>query len=136
MKERGPATDNFKCEDLLAHSLSQQPVDIRQQEVGGLGQLHRQAGVEDVGRGQALMDESGGLIDTVSDDEILAAYKLLAVKEGVFVEPASAASVAGILKLKKRGYFNERRTTNECEAKRSLPGRDERRYTLAGRPAC
>ena len=54
---------------------------------------------------EAARDESDGLIDTVSDDEILAAYKLLAVKEGVFVEPASAASVAGILKLSKKGYF-------------------------------
>jgi threonine synthase len=52
------------------------------------------------------------LIDAVSDDEILAAYKLLASKEGVFVEPASAASVAGILKLAKNGFFTERRTTN------------------------
>jgi len=62
---------------------------------------------------EAARDESGGLIDMVSDDEILAAYKLLAGKEGVFVEPASAASVAGILKLAKKGYFNERRTTND-----------------------
>jgi len=50
-------------------------------------------------------DESGGLIDMVSDREILSAYKLLAAKEGLFVEPASAASVAGLLKLVKRGYF-------------------------------
>ena len=55
---------------------------------------------------QAARDESGGLIDMVSDNEILAAYKLLAEKEGVFVEPASAASVAGILKLAKKGYFS------------------------------
>ena len=54
----------------------------------------------------AARDESGGLIDTVTDDEILAAYKLLASREGVFVEPASAASVAGILKLAKKGFFN------------------------------
>lgn len=54
---------------------------------------------------EAARDESGGLIDAVSDDEILAAYKLLAAKEGVFVEPASAASVAGILKLAKKDYF-------------------------------
>ena len=51
-------------------------------------------------------DESGGLIDMVSDKEILAAYKLLAAKEGIFVEPASAASVAGLLKLIKKGYFS------------------------------
>ena len=50
-------------------------------------------------------DESGGLIDMVSDDEILSAYRLLASKEGVFVEPASAASIAGILKLAKKGFF-------------------------------
>lgn len=54
---------------------------------------------------EAARDESGGLIDMVTDDEILAAYKLLAAKEGVFVEPASAASVAGILKLVKKGFF-------------------------------
>lgn len=54
---------------------------------------------------EAARDESGGLIDMVTDDEILYAYKLLASKEGVFVEPASAASVAGILKLNKKGYF-------------------------------
>jgi len=57
---------------------------------------------------EAARDESEGLIDTVSDDEILAAYKLLASKEGLFVEPASAASVAGILKLAKKGFFNQR----------------------------
>lgn len=46
-------------------------------------------------------DESGGVIEMVSDEEILDAYKLLADKEGVFVEPASAASVAGLLKKSK-----------------------------------
>ena len=55
---------------------------------------------------EAARDESGGLIDMVSDDEILSAYKLLASKEGLFVEPASAASVAGILKLARKGFFN------------------------------
>ena len=48
-------------------------------------------------------DESGGTIDVVSDPEILEAYELLARSEGVFCEPASAASVAGLLKLSKRG---------------------------------
>ncbi|MBU3911369.1 MAG: pyridoxal-phosphate dependent enzyme, partial [Candidatus Omnitrophica bacterium] len=47
------------------------------------------------------------LIDMVSDQEILEAYKILANKEGVFVEPASAASVAGILKLNKADYFKK-----------------------------
>ncbi|MFH0855480.1 MAG: threonine synthase [Candidatus Omnitrophota bacterium] len=50
-------------------------------------------------------DESGGLIDMVSDSRILEAYKMLALNDGVFVEPASAASVAGLLKLAKKGYF-------------------------------
>jgi threonine synthase len=53
----------------------------------------------------AARDESNGLIDTVSDNQILQAYKLLADKEGIFAEPASAASVAGLLKLAKKGYF-------------------------------
>jgi threonine synthase len=42
-------------------------------------------------------DESDGLIDAVTDEKILAAYHLLARREGVFVEPASATSVAGLL---------------------------------------
>jgi threonine synthase len=42
-------------------------------------------------------NDSDGLIDAVTDDQILAAYRLLASREGVFVEPASAASVAGLL---------------------------------------
>ena len=46
----------------------------------------------------AARDESGGAIDMVSDDEILAAYRELAATEGVFVEPASASSVAGLRK--------------------------------------
>ena len=56
---------------------------------------------------EAARDESKGLIDMVSDDEILDAYKFLAAKEGVFVEPASAASVAGVIKLNKKGYFKK-----------------------------
>ncbi len=47
-------------------------------------------------------DESGGVIDLVTDAEILAAYRLIAVK-GVFAEPASAASVAGLLKYGANG---------------------------------
>ncbi|HVX42413.1 MAG TPA: threonine synthase [Mycobacteriales bacterium] len=46
---------------------------------------------------EAARDESGGLIDAVTDRQILQAYRLLAAREGVFVEPASAASVAGLL---------------------------------------
>ncbi|MCM8819490.1 MAG: threonine synthase [Candidatus Omnitrophica bacterium] len=50
------------------------------------------------------INESSGLIDMISDKEIIYAYKFLA-EDGIFVEPASAASVAGLLKLKKEGYF-------------------------------
>jgi threonine synthase len=62
----------------------------------------------------AARDESGGLIDMVSDDEILAAYKSLAAKEGIFVEPASAASVAGVLKLARQGGVNFAGTRVVC----------------------
>jgi threonine synthase len=51
----------------------------------------------------AARDESGGRIDAVSDDEILAAYRDLAHLEGVFCEPASAASVAGLRKVAATG---------------------------------
>ncbi len=51
----------------------------------------------------AARDESGGIIDMVSDDEILAAQKLLATKGGVFGEPASATSLAGLIKLSQQG---------------------------------
>jgi threonine synthase len=48
-------------------------------------------------------DESGGLIEAVSDDQILEAYRLIASLEGVFVEPASAAAIAGLIKLAREG---------------------------------
>ncbi len=51
----------------------------------------------------AARDESGGLIEAVTDDEILAAYRDLARLDGIFCEPSSAASVAGIRKLVSEG---------------------------------
>jgi threonine synthase len=51
----------------------------------------------------AARDESGGDIQAVTDRQILAAYRLLAQREGVFVEPASAASVAGLLQAHEQG---------------------------------
>jgi threonine synthase len=51
----------------------------------------------------AARDESGGTIEAVTDDEILAAYRLLAEEEGIFGEPASAAPIAGLLKATKGG---------------------------------
>lgn len=54
-------------------------------------------------RAVSARDESGGVIDMVSDAEILSAQKLLATRAGVFGEPASAASVAGLIKLARQG---------------------------------
>ncbi len=51
----------------------------------------------------AARDESGGIIDIVTDDEILSAQKLMAAKCGIFAEPASAASLAGLIKMSARG---------------------------------
>jgi len=53
----------------------------------------------------AARDASGGLIDMVTDEEIRAAYQLLAGRDGVFCGPAAAASGAGILKRAHAGYF-------------------------------
>jgi len=55
----------------------------------------------------AARDESGGLIDSVTDEEIGKAYRFIAEREGVFAEPASAAAVAGVVKLAKKNYFKE-----------------------------
>jgi threonine synthase len=52
---------------------------------------------------EAARDASGGVIEAVSDEEILTAYRLLAQEEGVFGEPASAASVAGLFKMSRQG---------------------------------
>ncbi|MEB3287150.1 MAG: threonine synthase [Vampirovibrionales bacterium] len=52
---------------------------------------------------EAARDESGGVIDMVSDEDIVRAYKFLAGREGVFCEPASAASVAGLFKAAEKG---------------------------------
>ena len=54
-------------------------------------------------RAVAARDESGGIIDIVSDDEIMEAYELMARSEGIFCEPASAAAVAGLLRVSRGG---------------------------------
>ena len=72
-------------------------------------------------------DESFGLIEKVTDEEITEAQKLLATTEGVFCEPASAASVAGIIKKAKEGFFTEK-----CEVVCILTGhglKDPKRAT-------
>ncbi len=55
-------------------------------------------------------DASGGLIDSVTDDQILEAYRLVANKEGIFVEPSSAAGIAGLLKKKSEGKLPKDKT--------------------------
>lgn len=52
---------------------------------------------------------SDGFIDLVSDEEILSAYKMLAAEEGIFVEPASAASVAGVMKFVEAGRIEQKK---------------------------
>ena len=58
-------------------------------------------------------DESGGLIEKVTDEEILEAYRFLADKVGIFCEPASAASVAGVFKKAREGYFPKQPSERE-----------------------
>ncbi len=53
-------------------------------------------------KAEAARDESGGVINYVTDEEIVKAYKMLASSEGVLAEPASAASVAGLIKFKDK----------------------------------
>lgn len=55
----------------------------------------------------AAARDSGGFIDKVSDEEIIDAYHLVAATEGTFCEPASAASLAGVIKKKEEGIFEE-----------------------------
>jgi threonine synthase len=59
---------------------------------------------------EAARDESGGMIDAVTDEQILVAYRLLAAKEGLFCEPASAASVAGLLQAHEQGRLDPGQT--------------------------
>ena len=69
----------------------------------------------------AARDESGGVIDSVTDDEILSAYKMLASQEGIFVEPASAASLAGVIKLFNQGYFTRDTSHRDVSPKETVP---------------
>jgi threonine synthase len=55
-------------------------------------------------------NESDGAIESVTDEEILEAYGLMALREGIFCEPASAASIAGVLKKAGHGLFQKGET--------------------------
>ena len=61
-------------------------------------------------KAEAARDESGGVIEAVTDEEILEAHRWLSAREGVFVEPASAAGVAGLLKKHRAGEAPEGKT--------------------------
>ncbi len=58
----------------------------------------------------AARDESGGIIDKITDEDIVAAYQLVAQHEGVFCEPASAISIAGVIAQAKAGHFKSGET--------------------------
>jgi threonine synthase len=88
----------------------------------------------------AARSESDGRIDAVSDAEILAAYRYLATLEGVFCEPASAASVAGVRKIALEGALDPKATVvavitghglkDPHTAERQVPGVIEAAPTL------
>jgi len=81
---------------------------------------------------EAARDESGGLIDSVTDKQILEAYRLLARKEAVFVEPASAASVAGLIKAARAGKVRPGSTV-VCTVTGN--GLKDPEWAIAGAPA-
>ena len=56
---------------------------------------------------EAARDESKGKIDSVTDEQIVEAYKLIASSEGILAEPASAASVAGLIQAPSHGLVKE-----------------------------
>ena len=80
----------------------------------------------------AARDESGGRIDAVTDRDILKAYRLLAAQEGVFVEPASAASVAGLLQSHAAGLLEPGQTVVCTVTGHGLKDPD---WAIAGAPA-
>lgn len=81
---------------------------------------------------EAARDESGGAIQAVTDRQIAAAYKLLAQEEGVFVELASAASVAGLLQAHAQGLVAAGRTIVCTVTGNGLKDPD---WAIAGAPA-
>lgn len=56
---------------------------------------------------EAARDESGGYIHSVTDDEIVNAYKKIAAQDGVFIEPGSAASLAGVIQHVANGTIKK-----------------------------
>jgi len=81
----------------------------------------------------AARDESGGRIESVTDDEILAAYRDLASIEGVFCEPSSAASVAGVTKLARSGELDREQLVVCVLTGNGLKDPDTAQRTAVGR---
>ena len=78
-------------------------------------------------------DESGGLIESVTDDEILDAYRRLQREEGMFCEPSSAASVAGIIKSAAAGQIGPGRAGGRRPHRQRAQGSAHRRGRPRGR---
>jgi threonine synthase len=81
----------------------------------------------------AARDESRGSIDTVTDEEILAAYRSIAELEGVFCEPSSAASVAGVTKAAASGAIRANELVVAVLTGNGLKDPDTAERTVAGR---
>jgi threonine synthase len=81
----------------------------------------------------AARDESRGSIDSVTDDEILAAYRSLAELEGVFCEPSSATSVAGVAKAAAAGVIRADELVVAVLTGNGLKDPDTAERTVAGR---
>jgi threonine synthase len=108
------------CEDLEAGNASRTPRMLGWQAMGaapivrGEPVLHPETIATAIQIGNpaswdaavAARDESGGHIGAITDAQILEAYRVLAAEEGVFVEPASAASVAGLLQAANDGLVD------------------------------
>ena len=83
---------------------------------------------------EAARDESKGVIEAVTDDEILEAYQLLASSEGIFCEPASAASLAGVIKKNKENYFVDGERRVVCTLTGHGLKDPDRAVSLSGKP--
>ncbi len=101
--ERGPATRTPRMLGFQASGAAPIVTGVRVAQPQTIATAIRIGNPASWKQAIAARDESGGDIQAVTDRQILSAYKLLAQREGVFVEPASAASVAGLLQAVEQG---------------------------------
>ncbi len=102
-QERGPATSTPRMLGFQASGAAPIVTGVRVASPQTIATAIRIGNPASWKQAIAARDESGGDIQAVTDRQILAAYRLLAQREGVFVEPASAASVAGLLQAVEQG---------------------------------